>query len=67
MSYKIMLYTNKKETQIGTAESKKEIVKFIANYLNEINYKSYYIRYWGSNPMIVDFGEHDTFFHVYEA
>lgn len=67
MPYKIMLYTNKKETQIGTVNSKKEMVKFIANYLNEINYKSYYIRYRGSNPMIVDFGEYNTFFHVYEA
>jgi hypothetical protein len=54
---------------ISDVETKEDVSASIANFLNQYNYKSYYIRQWISEgedccDIVYDVGSHTEFFRV---
>lgn len=67
MRYLLFLKESDTLTPMGEFKTEKEVNKKINEYIQSINFKSYYFRYHGKNPKIYDFGSHTKSFHVYEV
>jgi hypothetical protein len=58
------LYTDEKK-QIGEKENVEQAWKLIADYIKDMNFQSYYYRYWEENDCIyVDYGSHICWFII---
>lgn len=54
------------EREIGRPWSEQEAFQIMKNFMNERNYKSYYVRSWTEkNIIIYDVGSHTQFFKLY--
>ena len=61
----IIKFNNK---EIGRANTKKECTDVIMNYLDKINYTSYYQRWYiRDGVMHVDYGAYGSFFDIYRS
>ena len=61
--------SNGEERVIGEVDNEKEAYKIIINFLNEHNFKSYYVRYTREeveHRTMFDVGSHTEFFYVYD-
>ena len=67
MKYLLFLKEFDTLTPMGEFKSEEEIDKKINEYIQSINFKSYYFRSHGKNPKVCDFGSHTMFFHIYEV
>lgn len=49
-------------------ETDAEVLSLIKDFIYSKNpdFKIYYIRVWGNNPVIYDVGSHTEFFHLYK-
>ena len=54
-----------KERLIAECETVQEVHKEIDKFLNEHNFKSYYMRSWGNEDAVtIDVGSHSEFFRI---
>lgn len=54
-----------KVRKIGEADNKNEVYSIVNKFMEDRNFKSYYIRTWvADGKTIMDVGSHTEFFHV---
>ena len=62
---KVEFHSDGKNTLISEVNTWQQAVKCMNNYLKEINFKSYYMRFWiENNTLVIDYGLHSNFFHI---
>lgn len=62
---KVEFHSDGKNTLISEVNTWQQAVKCMNNYLKEINFKSYYMRFWiENNILVIDYGSHSNFFHI---
>lgn len=68
--YNIYFKQAEHSTVVSTVETSREAMKFIAQYLTDREFKSYYSRFWATKKedekcyLTIDFGSHSAFFEI---
>lgn len=66
MKYMLMYGSHGSVVGVGLYNNEEQARKAMMDYLDRLDFKSYYQRYWGDNPKICDFGSHTSFFYLYD-
>lgn len=62
---KVEFHSDDKNTLLGEVNTWEQVVKCMNDYLKEIIFKSYYMRFWiENNVLVIDYGSHLNFFHI---